>query len=212
MQKPGVASRDTINEALSQLNLCSGIRHAFAYGSGVFSQAGAPADSRRMIDLIVVVDDPRQWHRENMLRNSGHYTFLPRAVGADATVAVAEGVGSGIHFNAYVRTDVGMVKYGVASTQTVLEDLRTWSTLYLGGRLHKPVRHLVQDPEVMAANRENLRSALATALLLLPDTFSTRQLHETIVGLSYTGDIRMAIAEDRRKVKLLRHHPRCFCE
>jgi hypothetical protein len=33
-----------------------------------------------------------------------------------------------------------MVKYGVVSTRSVLHDLHSWSSLYVAGRLHKPVR------------------------------------------------------------------------
>ena len=51
-----------------------------------------------------------------------------------------------------------------------------------------------------ASNARNLRAALTAALLLLPETFNDQQLLETIVGLSYTGDVRMGLAEDNRKV------------
>lgn len=33
-----------------------------------------------------------------------------------------------------------MIKYGVVSVQTLCADLRDWRTLYLSGRMHKPVR------------------------------------------------------------------------
>ena len=37
----------------------------------------------------------------------------------------------------------------------------------------------------------NLRSALVTALLLLPGSFSTEALLTRVCGLSYQGDVRM---------------------
>jgi translocator assembly and maintenance protein 41 len=45
------------------------VQHAFAYGSGVFTQPGLYADDRKkhegpMIDLIFAVDDPLAWHKE----------------------------------------------------------------------------------------------------------------------------------------------------
>ena len=32
-----------------------------------------------------------------------------------------------------------LIKYGIVSEQVFLEDLHEWRTLYLSGRLHKPV-------------------------------------------------------------------------
>ncbi|RCN39218.1 hypothetical protein ANCCAN_14844, partial [Ancylostoma caninum] len=48
---------------------------------------------------------------------------------------------------------------------------------------------------------ENRRSALQAALLLLPDSFSLEQLYWNIVSLSYSGDFRMFIGEDKDKVR-----------
>ena len=55
----------------------------------------------------------------------------------------------------------------------LLRDLRTWDTLYIAGRLHKPVLHLRRDAELTAAAEANVAAALAAGLLLLPGRFST---------------------------------------
>ena len=31
------------------------------------------------------------------------------------------------------------MKYGIVSAETVLKDLNAWETLYIAGRMHKPV-------------------------------------------------------------------------
>ena len=58
-----------------------------------------------------------------------------------------------------------------------------------------PVSRLLQS-----AQAANLDSAVTAALLLLPAAFSSVDLFRVICGLSYMADIRMAFAEDSRKV------------
>jgi len=64
-----------------------------------------------------------------------------------------------------------------------------WTTLYLSGRLHKPVHviHSTHDAAIDAAIRTNLESAMHASLLLLPDYFTETQLFLTVASLSYSG-------------------------
>lgn len=95
-----------------------------------------------------------------------------------------------------------MIKYGVVNLDILCRDLTQWDTMYLAGRLHKPVKILRDHPKVRLANQMNLLSALRVALLLLPERFSEFELYSTIAGMSYMGDLRMALpAEDPGKVR-----------
>lgn len=94
-----------------------------------------------------------------------------------------------------------LIKYGVVNLDTLCTDLSEWTTLYLAGRLQKPVKILRDDPRVRLANQVNLISALRTALLLLPPTFTELELYGTIASISYMGDPRMVLpTEDPSKV------------
>lgn len=154
-----------------------------------------------MTDYILAVADPAKWHSQNIERNRSHYSFLLASCGGNGVAAVADRIGSGVHFNALVPWRDQRIKYGVVGLQTLLRDLWTWDALYISGRLHKPVKTLVDQRGIAGINRVNLQSALAASLLLLPSEFEEAQLHETICGLSYFGDIRMAFAEDPEKVR-----------
>ena len=76
-----------------------------------------------------------------------------------------------------------------------------WNTLYLAGRMHKPIRIIKDDARVRLTQQVNLTSAIRSALLTLPETFSETELFERIAGFSYAGDLRMKLpAENRGKV------------
>jgi translocator assembly and maintenance protein 41 len=59
---------------------------------------------------------------------------------------------------------------------------------------------LREDVRVKLANQVNLASALRTAILFLPETFSEDELYRQVAGLSYKGDFRMQMGENPRKV------------
>ncbi|RPA92443.1 Mmp37-domain-containing protein [Choiromyces venosus 120613-1] len=178
------------------------IRYAFAYGSGVFSQGGSSSSKKKpMIDLIFGVTYSQHWHSLNLAQHPEHYSFLGR-MGSRVVSHVQDDFGAGVYFNPYIEINGTILKYGITNHKTLLHDLQTWETLYLSGRLQKPVKILRDDPEIRLANHQNLLSALRTALLLLPETFSERELYTTIAGISYTGDPRMSLwSENPNKVR-----------
>ncbi|KAI0409014.1 mitochondrial matrix Mmp37 [Xylaria palmicola] len=204
------------------------IRYAFAYGSGVFPQSAGDAATEaeikavhprsplavqkaqngapKMIDFIFGVSHTQHWHSLNLSQHRDHYSGLG-SLGSGAVSYVQDKWGAGVYFNPYVTVEGILIKYGVVNLDTLCRDLSEWDTLYLAGRLHKPVKILRDDPRVRLSNQINLLSALRTALLLLPPTFTEQELYATIAGISYLGDPRMALpTENPKKVSNIVSH------
>ncbi|EIW59461.1 Mmp37-domain-containing protein [Trametes versicolor FP-101664 SS1] len=181
------------------------IRYAFAYGSGVFEQDGYSTSSPSstggpMLDFMFAVTHADHWHSINMHQNPSHYPLGARMLGS-SFVAKVEEISPGVWFNSMVRMDGVTIKYGVTTVDNLCSDLLNWKSLYLSGRMHKPIRIIKDDARVRLTQQVNLTSAVRTALLTLPDAFSERELFERITGFSYGGDVRMLLpAENRGKV------------
>jgi translocator assembly and maintenance protein 41 len=217
---------DEFKNALKSIvwQLRAPVRYAFAYGSGVFPQSkssgriptpeeiraihpNAPSAIRttqdgtpKMIDFIFAVSHTQHFHSLNMRYNRDHYSGVAR-LGSAAVSHVQDRWGAGVYFHPYVVVNGTLIKYGVVNIDTLEKDLTEWRTLYLAGRLHKPVKILRDDPKIRLANQVNLIAALRTALLLLPPEFTEMDLYSTIAGISYLGDPRMALpTENPRKV------------
>ncbi|KAJ7175870.1 mitochondrial matrix Mmp37-domain-containing protein [Mycena filopes] len=166
------------------------IRYAFAYGSGVFEQDGYPlkdgaADSP-MLDFMFAVTHPAHFHSINMQQHPSHYTLHARVLGSSYVSNVQE-IGPGVWFNAFIPMAGVTIKYGVTTVDNMCSDLLNWRSLYLAGRMHKPLRIIKDDARVRLTQQVNLTSAT--------------QLFERIAGISYLGDPRMLLpAENRGKV------------
>jgi len=210
--------KETLRQVIWQFR--APIRYAFAYGSGVFSQGASSSlpqnlsphphppeavtkwqqDGGKMIDFIFGVSYTEHWHSINLQDHKDHYSFLKWG-GSGPISRIQDNLGAGVYFNPYIITNGIMIKYGVVNLDTICRDLTEWDTLYLAGRLQKPVKILRDDPRVRLANQMNLMSAVRTALLMLPERFTEKQLYEKIAGISYLGDPRMTLGgENPRKV------------
>ncbi|OAK96210.1 mitochondrial import protein mmp37 [Phaeosphaeriaceae sp. SRC1lsM3a] len=194
------------------------ITYAFAYGSGVFPQSPASASRTtnsphpnppeailkwqkgggKMIDFVLVPRFSQHFHSLNLRNHRDHYSFLG-SLGSGVVSHVQDRYGAGVYFNPYITVDGTMIKYAVVNFQTLLRDLTEWDTLYLAGRLHKPVKILFEEPNIRVANQRNLLSAVRCSLLLLPTTFTEKELYSTITGLSYQGDPRMQYGSENPK-------------
>lgn len=176
---------------------------AFAYGSGVFKQHGTSPGQmdKNMLDFVFAVDDPVTWHTLNLLQNRSHYSIL-KLLGPTKISSIQNDHGASVYYNTLVPLDGRIIKYGVVSTEALIDDLLHWKTLYVAGRLHKPVKMLVQSEngKLRASLVSNLKSAVTASFLMLPESFSEEDLFLQIAGLSYAGDFRMVIGEDKSKV------------
>lgn len=218
---------DEFKEALRQIlwQFRAPIRYAFAYGSGVFPQTSSsssgvsplhpnpnPAIStmqkgkNKMIDFIFGVSYTQHWHSLNLQQHRDHYSAVG-SLGSSFVSRIQDKWGAGVYFNPYITVNGTLIKYGVVNLDTLCRDLSQWDTLYLAGRLQKPVKILRDDPRVRLANQVNLISAVRTALLLLPPAFSEQDLYGTIAGISYLGDPRMSLpAENPNKIgNIIKH-------
>ncbi|KAJ9652952.1 Mitochondrial translocator assembly and maintenance protein 41 [Neophaeococcomyces mojaviensis] len=210
---------EEFKEALRQIlwQFRAPIRYAFAYGSGVFPQSAkattgstslhpnppeaiskVQGGNQKMIDFIFGVSYSQHWHSLNLQEHRDHYSALG-SLGSYAVSKVQDSIGAGCYFNPYITVNGVLIKYGVVNLDTLCRDLSEWDTLYLAGRLQKPVKILRDNPSVRLANQVNLISAVRVALLLLPENFTEQELYSTIAGISYRGDPRMSVGGDDPK-------------
>ncbi len=169
---------------------------AFAYGSGIFRQDG---NIPQQADFIFGVNDPIAWHRKNMQRHPKDYSWSGRL--AFSVCPGFQDTGAGIWYHPFVRFEDQIIKYGVISIDRIVDDLKNWTTLYVAGRMQKPVKVVVEDETVTEANQQNLEQAMVCSLHMLPKTVDQKDLWLALAGISYTGDSRMKIGEDIDKVR-----------
>ena len=180
---------------------------ACGYGSGIFKQHNRSIGN--MVDIIIAVENSREWHYQNLHRNPKDYAFLPRyLLNSNQISCIQQKFGGRMWFNPLVSINNNghdlILKYGVVSLQDMLRDLQDWETFYLAGRLQKPILVLQENYQVTQNNMRNRNQALAMAILMLlkkKEEFTFEEILQTIVGLSYQGDIRVGIAESPTKVQ-----------
>uniref|UniRef100_A0A2N9H2S4 Phosphatidate cytidylyltransferase, mitochondrial n=1 Tax=Fagus sylvatica TaxID=28930 RepID=A0A2N9H2S4_FAGSY len=92
-----------------------------------------------MVDYILGVSDPEQWHSQNLKMNKNHYaSWMVHLGGAKLITQIADEIGVGVHFNPFVTWNDKMFKYGVVRMHDLVQDILNWERFYLSGRLQKP--------------------------------------------------------------------------
>ncbi|XDB63041.1 hypothetical protein AB1E18_016381 [Capra hircus] len=122
-------------------------------------------------------------------------------------LSLAFAYGSGVYRQAGPSSDQKLIKYGVISTSVLIKDLLNWNNLDIAGSLllnvllfQVKIVAMNEDVALRSALDQNLKSAVTAAFLMLPESFSEEDLFIEIAGLSYSGDFRMVVGEDKAKV------------
>lgn len=173
---------------------------AYGYGSGIFKQSGYSSKDKPQIDLILVVDDLRKWHLENMKLNKKDYSFIGKNFFKHGNIDKLKG-STGITYVSNISENGNVFKYGTIEKRDLTNYLETWKSFYLPGRFQKNVYPIVDNKEIdtlIDKNREN--ALLLSAYLEEKEETTKKDLLVTICGLSYLGDTRMKFAENPRKV------------
>lgn len=173
---------------------------AFGYGSGVIKQNSYTKDDKPQIDLILVTDDIKEWHTNNILQNPNDYSLKGRVRLSKVSRLKMKGPNN-IVYCSQVQDGSNLFKYGLIETEDFINDLNTWDTFYVAGRFQKPMLEVKSNKEL---NEVILRNRVAAFLIacILSDEYTTYfDLFEKICNFSYMGDFRMGIAENPNKVK-----------
>lgn len=171
---------------------------SFGYGSGVFKQLGYNSNDKVQIDLILVVNDIKKWHEENMKKNPKDYSFIGRNFFLNSNSNEIKGI-TGITYQSNIEYKNHLFKYGIIEYGDFVKHMQTWDSFYVPGRFQKPILTIKSNNFIDKLIIENRKNACKVSLLCL-DSNELKDLYLTICSLSYSGDTRMKVAENPRKV------------
>eukprot|EP01095_Lingulamoeba_sp_RSL-Kostka_P001369 TRINITY_DN11932_c0_g1_i1.p1 TRINITY_DN11932_c0_g1~~TRINITY_DN11932_c0_g1_i1.p1 ORF type:complete len:356 (+),score=43.52 TRINITY_DN11932_c0_g1_i1:71-1138(+) len=209
------------------------IEYIIGYGSSVLKQNSYENidSSKVLLDLVFCVKESnlQNWHKQNILLNKDHYSFLSNFPKSHKLISsIQTDIPAHIYYNTHINIQNQNLKYGIITDNDINKDLSQWSSLYIAGRLQKPVflyvprldtsifnenqlNSILEDEKMdntvlktfIETQNMNLKSAVAYSLFQLPDIFTNEDLFLTIAGISYQGDIRTIsnYSENPNKVK-----------
>ena len=172
---------------------------AYGYGSGVFRQEGYQAKDKPQIDIIFVVDDLKDWHLQNVDKNKDDYPMLGRVFLNRSSIKDLKGRNN-ITYYSQIYENGYRFKYGVVEETDFLSSLINWDKFFIAGRFQKPTLRIVGSDKEEEAIKRNKEQALLVAALLSPSLISRKNFFRNLCSLSYTGTLRMYVAENPNKV------------
>ena len=176
------------------------VEAAYGYGSGVFKQSGYTNADKPQIDLILVVNNLRDWHIANMKLNKTDYSFIGKDFFTNAKIEKLKGL-TGITYLSNIEEDGNVFKYGTIELNDLYKHLYEWDSFYLPGRFQKTIYPIIENntlTNLVDKNREY--ALLLSSYLQKYDVVTKKEILTTLCGLSYMGDTRMKLAENPRKV------------
>ncbi|RZC47179.1 hypothetical protein C5167_040135 [Papaver somniferum] len=88
-----------------------------SYGSSLLPNNN---DKSSMVDYIIGVSDPLQWHDQNLKMNRNHYaSWMMQFGGAKVITGIAESIGVGVHFNPYVTWEDKVLIFQLIGMRTL---------------------------------------------------------------------------------------------
>ena len=187
--------KDFINDFLNER---PDVVAAFGYGSGVFKQLGYDDKEKVQIDLILIVSNILEWHKNNIKKNPKDYSFVGRTFLLNSNVNDIKGI-TGITYQSNIDYMGHLFKYGVIEYEDFVRHMQTWDSFYVPGRFQKPILTIKSNNIIDNLILENRRNACKIGLLFLNNN-EIKDLYLSICNLSYAGDTRMKVAENPNKV------------
>ena len=177
------------------------VKAAYGYGSAIFKQANTDNKELKQLDLILVVDDLKKWHLDNLKMNIKDYPLFGSIYYKTADINELKGC-TGITYLSNIKENNKIFKYGTIEKDDLIEKLITWNSFYVPGRFQKPIYPIKEDQELNMAIHYNRKMALIiSAYLSEKDIVSKKDIYKIICSLSYMGDTRMSFAENPHKIK-----------
>ncbi|MBR3199525.1 MAG: hypothetical protein IKG27_05895 [Bacilli bacterium] len=167
------------------------------YGSGMFKQDGYDKKDKPDKDLILVVEDFKDFLMEDFKMNPHHFTD-----DFDKNILERKKEKANYYKNLgclkFYHDDVHF-KVMIISDEALKYDLKTWKHFGMAGRLTKPILYddIPEDLErLILKNRENI---LLTALLYKGSLYMKKEgLYNAISKLTYINDFRTILPGERK--------------